>query len=100
MFTIETRPIARVTLKSATRGRIRATRLRKPRAGSITGNRIAETAGRDEAMLKVEFAALHEDTFDLDLPGLAEPGPFSTATASSRQVADAWRKTNDANTRR
>jgi hypothetical protein len=42
------------------------------RALVIADNRIAENAGWDEAMLKAEIAALHEDAFDLDLLGFAE----------------------------
>lgn len=42
------------------------------RALVIADNRIAENAGWDDAMLKAEIAALHEDAFDLDLLGFAE----------------------------
>lgn len=42
------------------------------RALVIADNRIAENAGWDEAMLRAEIAALHEDAFDLDLLGFAE----------------------------
>lgn len=42
------------------------------RALVIADNWIAENAGWDDAMLKAEIAALHEDAFNLDLLGLAE----------------------------
>ena len=38
----------------------------------IADNRIAVNADWDDAMLKAEIAALHEDAFDLDLLGFAE----------------------------
>jgi len=42
------------------------------RALVIADNRIAENAGWDEAMLRAELAALHEDEFDLDVLGFGD----------------------------
>jgi len=42
------------------------------RALVIADNRIAESAGWDEAMLKAELAALREEEFDLDLLGFSD----------------------------
>jgi hypothetical protein len=42
------------------------------RALVIADNRIAESAGWDEAMLKAELAALRDEEFDLDLLGFSD----------------------------
>jgi hypothetical protein len=77
------------------------------RALVIADNRIAENAGWDEAMLKAEIAALHEDAFDLDLLGFAEEelgrlldgldaDAGGSGTADGEQTSDAATETQRA----
>ena len=68
------------------------------RALVIADNRIAENAGWDDAMLKAEIAASHENDFDLDLLGFAEEelGRLLDGAADGEPSSDASTETQRA----